>query len=70
LNGAPIPLIEPARWFDDHLEFDRLVCACGLKEFCRRPLPGEEIGPEGNGVLVREIQVGIRLRAIFISGRA
>jgi hypothetical protein len=70
LNGVPIPLIEPARWFDSHMQFDRAVCASGLKEFCRRPFPREDIGPVGDGVLVREIQVGIRLRAVFVSGRA
>jgi hypothetical protein len=70
LHGVAVPLIEPVRWFDSHMQFDRAVCASGLVEFCRRPFPGEDVGPDGDGVLVREIQVGIRLRAVFISGRA
>ena len=70
LNGVPVPYIEPVRWFADHMSFDRAVCACGLVEFCRRPLPGEDVGPLGDGVLVREIRPGVRARLVFVSARA
>ena len=61
-NGVAVPLIEPVRWFDDHLEFDRLVCACGLTEFCRPLFASEQRDGPGDGVLVREIRPGVRLR--------
>jgi hypothetical protein len=62
-DGVELPLVEPVGWFADHLEFDRLVCASGLKEFARRPFPGEspDAGEE-DGLLVRELDPGARLR--------
>jgi hypothetical protein len=65
LNGGPIPFIEPARPAAGHMDFDRAVCGCGLKEFARRPLPGEWLDGPGDGVLVREIRPGVRLRLVF-----
>jgi hypothetical protein len=69
-NGVAVPFIEPVRWFDSHMQFDRAVCACGLVEFCRRPLPGEDVGPLGDGVLVREIRPGVRARLVFLFTKA
>jgi hypothetical protein len=70
LNGIAIPLVEPARWFESHMEFDRLVCAHGLTEFCRRPFPGERLDCPADGVLVREIRPGVRLRLVYLLARA
>jgi hypothetical protein len=64
LGGVIVPLVEPATSFDDHGDLDRAVCAAGLAEFARRPLPCEQIGFPGY-VLVREVLPGVRLRLVF-----
>jgi hypothetical protein len=63
LGGVIVPLVEPVACFPlDPPDFDRGVCAAGLVEFARRPLPGE---CPGDYVLVREVRPGVRLRLVY-----
>jgi hypothetical protein len=43
-DGVPLPMIEPARPFADHMEFDRIVCGCGLKRYFRPVMPDDRPG--------------------------
>jgi hypothetical protein len=44
LDGEWIPVIEPLRAYDDHMEFDRAICAAGVKRFMRRTMPSDQPG--------------------------
>jgi hypothetical protein len=71
LNGVPVPFVEPTRWFEDPVDFDRCVCANGLVQFCRHAFPGERLNcPVADGVLVREIRPGVRMRLVYMLARA
>jgi hypothetical protein len=52
------------------MEFDRLVCALGLTEFCLPLFASERLDGPGDGVLVHEIRPGVRLRGVYLLGRA
>jgi hypothetical protein len=64
-GGRPVPLLRPKDPGIDQMEFDRRVCAAGVKAFVRVRLaddfpPGVE--PPGGYTLVRECASGVRLR--------
>jgi hypothetical protein len=65
-DGDLLPLVEPAREFDDFLLFDREVCLCGVTAFARWSFPNESVEPvqEGEtiGFTVRELLPGARMR--------
>jgi hypothetical protein len=43
-GGEILLVIEPARPFDDHMEFDRVICAAGVKAFVRRTMESDQPG--------------------------
>jgi hypothetical protein len=64
-GGTLVPLLRPKDPGLDQMEFDRRVCAAGVKAFVRVRLaddfpPGVE--PPGEYTLVRECAPGVRLR--------
>jgi hypothetical protein len=66
--GMSLPIVEPLRCVEDHMEFDRQICAAGLKRFVRRILPSDlpAIAPgvddHVSHVLVAEHTPGLRSR--------
>ncbi len=77
VDGVEVPIVLPLAEWDDPGEFDRAVCAAGLKTFLRpltaadqpdpsrriRGGPGDELPRfAGTHILVRELAPGIRTR--------
>ncbi len=64
VDGEQVTWIEPLRKYDDCMEFDRAVCAAGLKRYARRGMPSDVPDrpdlkiPEM--LIVEEIKPGIR----------
>lgn len=40
-NGEVIPRLIPRREYDDHMDFDREVCAAGVTDFLRPAMPSD-----------------------------
>jgi hypothetical protein len=63
--GGTCPLVVPLTTWDDPTDFDREVCARGLKLYARPALPGDWPPGVDNGyvgVIVREAGQGVRVR--------
>jgi hypothetical protein len=74
IEGERVPVVLPLEDLEDHTEFDRQICAAGLKRFLRplapsdQPDPAGVYGPEaprftGSHILVHELTEGVRGRA-------
>jgi hypothetical protein len=76
VGDVPVPVVEPLAPCEDNMDFDRAVCAAGVKRFVRRSMPSDAPGsgrpldptipvPQvnpGDWLIVLEIQEGLRVK--------
>jgi hypothetical protein len=75
-DGEFLPYLIPRRAWRDHMDFDRAVCATGLKDYVRPIMPSDhpnpararssgpvpQMPPGTNALRIRELARGIRTR--------